>query len=313
MKINPDEDILATDFIIKSERAVTKSDDYGRVPQLESDGYFDPEFIRPTTPVVKKYILTNVFGSSTSRFDITNPSGTTFRYTWDGTGTDPVISLTTVPVGTALYINGQNFNAANKGAFVTTAAGANYFEITNAAGVAENDKTLGTGAINYCWIKQPGLKYVEVETQDAGNGGYDSSSHAGSVGGASSFGAYVTNAVGDILIPGGRGATGLNNGSNPISGHGGNSMYGFGGKGSRTGNGGDGNGYGSGGGGGTDTSANSGGDGGDAGPYAKKILAASAVTDSVVIIIGIGGVGATAGNDGGKGADGAVFIKETYI
>jgi hypothetical protein len=29
-------------------------------------------------------------GSATTQFDITNPAGTTFRYTWDGTGTDPL-------------------------------------------------------------------------------------------------------------------------------------------------------------------------------------------------------------------------------
>jgi len=83
--------------------------------------------------------------SSTTRFDITNPVGTTFRYTFDGTGTDPNYTSTNPNIGDTVIINGQNFNANNNGTFVITASGANYFEVTNAAGVAENDKTIGTG------------------------------------------------------------------------------------------------------------------------------------------------------------------------
>lgn len=86
-------------------------------------------------------------GSSTSQFDITNPSGTTYRYTWDTTGTDPAISATTVPTGSYILIAAQNFNAANNGLFVVTASGSNYFEVTNASGVAESNKTIGTGYI----------------------------------------------------------------------------------------------------------------------------------------------------------------------
>lgn len=85
-------------------------------------------------------------GSSTSQFDITNPSGTTFRYTWDGTGTNPNISLHVV-AGMVLTIAAQNFNANNNGTFAVTAVGTNYFEITNASGVAETNKTIGTGSI----------------------------------------------------------------------------------------------------------------------------------------------------------------------
>lgn len=85
-------------------------------------------------------------GNSTSQFDITNPSGTTFRYTWDGTGTNPNISLHVV-AGMVLTIAAQNFNANNNGTFAITAVGTNYFEITNASGVAETNKTIGTGSI----------------------------------------------------------------------------------------------------------------------------------------------------------------------
>lgn len=90
-------------------------------------------------------------GVSTTQFDITNPSGTTFRYTYDGTGTDPGISATSIINGTGIQISAQNFNSANNGTFTITGIGANYFEITNASGVAENNKTIGTGEI-VTWI-----------------------------------------------------------------------------------------------------------------------------------------------------------------
>lgn len=86
-------------------------------------------------------------GGNSTRFDITNPAGTTFRYTYDGTGTDPGISATTVPVGSYILIGAQNFNAANNGLFVVTASDTNYFEVINASGVAENNVTIGTGYI----------------------------------------------------------------------------------------------------------------------------------------------------------------------
>ena len=87
------------------------------------------------------------FGGASTQFDITNPSGTTFRYTFDGTGTDPLITANRPEVGDSMVINGQNFNAANNGTFVVTASGANYFEVTNASGVVESNKTLGTGSL----------------------------------------------------------------------------------------------------------------------------------------------------------------------
>ncbi len=86
-------------------------------------------------------------GDTTTQFDITNPAGTTFRYTFDGTGTNPAITAITVPIGTYVYVNAQNFAAGNKGIFVVTGVGADYFEVTNAAGVVESNKTIGTGAI----------------------------------------------------------------------------------------------------------------------------------------------------------------------
>lgn len=86
-------------------------------------------------------------GDATTQFDITNPAGTTFRYTYDTTGTDPAISATTVPIGTYILVGAQNFTAANNGIFVVTGVGASYFEVTNAGGVAEANKTIGNGFI----------------------------------------------------------------------------------------------------------------------------------------------------------------------
>jgi hypothetical protein len=98
-------------------------------------------------------------GDSTSQFDIANPSGTTFRYTWDTTGTDPDIDGH-LYVGDELIINAQNFNAANNGTFTITAVSTNYFEITNASGVIESNKTIGTGSII---IKTAKCSFVNAE------------------------------------------------------------------------------------------------------------------------------------------------------
>lgn len=133
--------------------------------------------------------ISKTFGSSTSQFDITNPSGSTMRYTWDGNGTDPSITATTVPLGTVLNINGQNFSANNNvtGAIVT-GSGTNYFEISNSSGVAENDKTLGSGSItpSTTWTKPTGLAYVEVEVVAGGGGGATTDTFTGG-GGAGGY------------------------------------------------------------------------------------------------------------------------------
>lgn len=105
-------------------------------------------------------------GSSTTRFDITNPAGTTWRYTYDGTGTDPLLS-TYITVGDIIDIQAQNFAANNKESGTVTAVSGtgtgSYFEITSAAGTVESDKTIGTGYINsYGTIRG---KYLAVMEQ----------------------------------------------------------------------------------------------------------------------------------------------------
>jgi hypothetical protein len=93
-------------------------------------------------------------GDDTTRFDITNTAGTTFRYTYDGTGTDPAITATSCPVGTWVYIGATGFNAANTGVFLVTASAANYFEVTNASGVVESNVTVGTNNKLYFKFKK---------------------------------------------------------------------------------------------------------------------------------------------------------------
>ena len=90
----------------------------------------------------------NIFelGTSTTQFDITNPAGSTFRYTYDDTGTDPDVD-SHLRVGTTVVINAQNFTASNNGTFIVTGVGEKYFDVTNASGIVESNKTLGTGTL----------------------------------------------------------------------------------------------------------------------------------------------------------------------
>lgn len=92
---------------------------------------------------LRTYVL---LGNETTQFDITNPAGTTFRYTYDTTGTNPDIEKF-VKTGYTIVINAQNFDSNNNGTFTATGVGTNYFEVTNASGVAESNKTIGTGYI----------------------------------------------------------------------------------------------------------------------------------------------------------------------
>lgn len=155
----------------------------------------------PINPIVRTYTMSSValgadIGSTTTQFDITNPSGSTFRYTYDGTGTDPNITSVTFPVGNSVSISSGSMSYANTGNFTIIASGANYFEVYNPNGVAENNKTLASGYLNQftvatqaTWTKPTGLKYAIVEVQGAGGqgGGNTSDSHSGG-GGAGGYG-----------------------------------------------------------------------------------------------------------------------------
>ncbi len=130
----------------------------------------------PVIPVITKYdTVSTEIGSSTTQFDITEPVADTMRYTWDSTGTDPSLSLVNNPIGSLINFQAQNFNANNNGVFVVTGAGSNYVEVTNASGVVESNKTIGTGYIvksgTSVWTKPTGLKYITVELVGGGGGG----------------------------------------------------------------------------------------------------------------------------------------------
>lgn len=87
-------------------------------------------------------------GASDTQFDITIAGvGNTMVYTYDTNGTDPNINKGTVSVGDYVEFQAQNFNAANNGVFIVTGVMANDIEIDNAWGVAETNKTIGTGFI----------------------------------------------------------------------------------------------------------------------------------------------------------------------
>jgi len=258
-------------------------------------------------PVIKLY--TASFGLSTTRYDITNPTGTTFRYTYDGTGANPGITSTTVPNGTVLVIAGQNFNAGNNGTFTVTGSGNNYFEVTNASGVAENDKTLGTGTIKVNYTKPANLLYAVIECVGAGGMGGDGSDvnggrtlfgsvitcNGGTAGGGTEGGAGGTATGGDINIEGMRGQSvnmDSNGGTvNCYPARGGASALGSIGKG-----------------GDWTPTGNNAGAGGGGGGYAKKIIANADLGATEAMLIGCGGGPNITYSE--AGANGAIIITE---
>lgn len=293
--------------------------------------FINPSTQPSTVPTVKVY--GSLIGDSTTRFDITNPAGTTFRYTYDGTGTDPVINTTTFPTGYKVNIRATNMAIANEGSFTVTGSGSNYFEVTNASGSTENDKTISTGYIqvyNPTWTKPTGLKYAVVEVVGSGGGGGDDAGTAGSAGATSSFGSLLSatggsagartggaggyGAGGDINVYGGQGVSGGTTANASFSdipgGTGGASFFGTGGAGGYSGAGQTGLAFGSGGGGGGGASESSGG-GGGAGGYAKELISASSLGSTETVTVAIGGAGATSDN-GGSGGGGVVIVIEYY-
>lgn len=143
--------------------------------------------ILPTQQIFTSNATT--LGDSTSRYDITNPTGTTYRYTYDSTGTDPGITALTMPIGSFVTIyNSSSISESNTGCFQVTGSGANYFEVTNAGGGVESDKTTGGGlrvSTVQTWTKPASLSYIMLEVVGGGgSGGGASGSDDGSSGGA---------------------------------------------------------------------------------------------------------------------------------
>lgn len=151
-------------------------------------------------PTVQRFTAQSTSkGDTTTRFDITNPAGTTFRYTWDTTGTDPSITALTMPVGIPILIESSVMSAANTGYFVVTGSGANYFEVSNASGVAENDKTLANGYLKtitaQTYTKPAGLKYAIVEVQGAGSAGQGTTVNGNNLRQGGASGGYIKSII----------------------------------------------------------------------------------------------------------------------
>lgn len=291
-----------------------------------------------TAPVTNVYSSAPTsMGDSTTQFDITNTSGTTYRYTYDGTGTDPSISAANLPVNTIVNIQAQNFASANKGVFIVTASGTNYFEVTNASGTAEINKTIGTGYMlrGVLWTKPTGLKYVVAEVVGGGGGGGGTTtiaiSSAGGGGGGYSkeviLAASLTSTVGVLVGTGGAGgvAAGGTGSVGRISGFGG-LLQATGGDGGTSSSVGGSGGIGSNGGlnvsggpGGPASTANTmtSGCGGNSvyGGGAPSVGNSDGTTGSVYGGGGSGGSALSDGNDhpGGTGATGVVIVTEYYV
>lgn len=77
---------------------------------------------------------------ATTQFDVTNTAGNTWRYNYNGSGTNPNFTSAGIIAGDVVYIAPQsNFNANNIGAYVVTTVTNVYFEVTNYHGISENN------------------------------------------------------------------------------------------------------------------------------------------------------------------------------
>ncbi len=221
IKKNVTEDVVDGD-IIEDQIVLVQYDTNGNFQLLSKT---PPTSV---TPIIRIYVPVSIGGSSSTRFDISNPAGTTFRYTWDGTGTNPNISAATVPIGTYINIGSTNFSVGNTFSGLVTGSGTNYFEVTNASGVVEVDQLLGTGFLtksNATWSKPVNLKYVVVEALGGGGGGggvdSDSDNAEAQGGGGGGYSKKIISVASlgatEAVIAGERGVAGKNSGT-PVDG-----------------------------------------------------------------------------------------------
>ncbi len=184
--IQQGQDAKASDFINKTTKDATPTNNVGKVPLLESNGLLDGDFL-PNKVIKKVYSFSSV-GDSTTSIDVTVPVAGTTRYTWNGTGTNPNINASTFPVGAQVSIYTPNFaNLGDNFVGVVTASGANYFEVANGSGVAEATNTLSDGYLkvnkNVIWTKTAGLKACIVKLVGGGAGGARSNTTSKAFGG----------------------------------------------------------------------------------------------------------------------------------
>lgn len=278
---------------------------------------------------IQRVYTPNIKGSVTTQFTITNTSGTTFRYTWNTTGTDPAITAVTYPVNSFVEIQSSVMNVGNRGLFTITGSGPNYFEVTNAAGVAESNKALTGGflALGQKWTKPAGLKQLRIQVVSGGSGGSGggSISSYGGAAGISQFGNYSKSTGASSYLGGiaSLGTINANGGGSSIptvqsesATPGGNSFFGGGGAAvygttSVSGT------LGGGGGGGYNSSSGSGikgGGGGGAGAYSENLVNATTLNSYEQYIVGVGGTAGNGNADYGAGAggDGVIIVTEYY-
>lgn len=161
----------------------------GANPYVTSTGLTTSLQSVSTLPVVHTFGPGSIMGDSTTTFNITNPSGTTFRYTYN-TGTNPSISSGSVPIGSVINISNTAFATGNNGLFVTTGVGTNFFDVTNASGVVESNKAISVGSINFgaIYTKPAGVKYITIQLVGGGLGSLAVGSGSGATSGGSSGG-----------------------------------------------------------------------------------------------------------------------------
>lgn len=202
---------------------ITKTDANGELSGLQKP------------PITRIYTTkTSLGGSSTTQFDVTNTFGNIFRYTFNGTGTNPSISSSNPVTGTAVNVQGQNFASTNKGIFIITNSGTNFFEVYNPSGVIESGKAVGTGFMYNAdvWVTPYNLKYITVEVLGAGGGSGGAASGSGTFGCGSGAGAggyarkMILRSALDPIVAVAAGLAGTGGGSNANGNSGGISGFG---------------------------------------------------------------------------------------
>jgi uncharacterized phage protein gp47/JayE len=84
---------------------------------------------------------------ATTQFDVTNPGGNTWRYTYNTNGTAPNFLSASIISGDVVTISSASlFSSNNTGTFIVTAVTNTYFEVTKYSGTSENNKTLSSAA-----------------------------------------------------------------------------------------------------------------------------------------------------------------------
>jgi hypothetical protein len=169
--------------------------DAGKLVKTASDGKIDGSFARD--PIVRVYSDTaQSIGDGTTRFDLTK-SGNTMTVTYDGTGTDPLITALAFPIGTIVDYYSFNGNVLNNGRFTITGSGANFVQWTNASGVAQDNIVVGSSGRGFfniiqkvagTWTKPTGLTGISIEVQGPGaSGGASNEGNATAGGGAGGY------------------------------------------------------------------------------------------------------------------------------